>query len=215
MIPDPAATATYVLRASGSSVVVNRPAGVITSSSSPTRSRSSTPSLKAPPGSRLTPILSTPEDGGSADRVAASYVVAAADVQVLAVDERVVVGELRRHVEGDRDGVVGQLVDGRDPQGVERGPVPAHQIFLKWSNGSRQDRQTHSDLQAVEPNRLDSRVSGLPHCGQRTVRASGTGPSSGAAGRGDAVRRQLAAASSVIQSVVQAGARTNSTATCW
>ncbi len=64
VIPEPAAMATYVLRAVGSSVVVNRPAGVITSSSSPTRSRSSTPSLKAPPGSRFTPIRSTPDEGG-------------------------------------------------------------------------------------------------------------------------------------------------------
>ena len=42
------------------------------------------------------------------------------------------------------------------------------QWALKWSNGSRQERHTHSDLHAVDPNRLDSRVSSDPHCGQRT-----------------------------------------------
>ena len=51
-------------RAVGSSSLVKRPAGVMTSSSSPTRSEPTTPSEKAPPGSRLTPIRSTPEDGG-------------------------------------------------------------------------------------------------------------------------------------------------------
>ena len=93
---------------------------------------------------------------------------------------------------------------------------PAHQIALKWSKGSRHDWQTHSDLQAVEPNRLDSRVSRLPHWGQRTESGSDTGPSADARRRRrDAVRRELARASSVIQSVVQAGASTNSTSTCW
>ena len=43
------------------------------------------------------------------------------------------------------------------------------QIALKWSKGSRQALHAHSDLQAVDPNRLSSRVSGEPHCGQRTL----------------------------------------------
>ena len=75
-----------------------------------------------------------------------------------------------------RDGVVGERVDARDPQGVE-----VHQRALKWSKGSRQLRHTHSDLQAVEPKRLDSRVSGEPHCGQRTdsVRPTGRLPALG------------------------------------
>jgi hypothetical protein len=47
---------------------------------------------------------------------------------------------------------------------------------LKWSNGSWQLRHTHSDLQAVDPKRLDSRVSGDPHRGQRTLSGSDTGP---------------------------------------
>ena len=45
------------------------------------------------------------------------------------------------------------------------------------------------DLQAVEPNRLDSRVSRLPHCGQRTDSASVTGTvrRGGPVGRGGAM----------------------------
>ena len=63
VIPEPAATTTHRRAAAGSMAVVKRPAGVITSSVSPTRSAPSTPSLNAPPGSRLTPIRSRPEDG--------------------------------------------------------------------------------------------------------------------------------------------------------
>ena len=63
MIPEPAAIAAYVLVDVGSSVVVNRPAGVITSSASPTFRVSTTPSLKTPPGSFFTPIRSSPELG--------------------------------------------------------------------------------------------------------------------------------------------------------
>ena len=63
-MPEPAAIATYRFRAVGSISVVNRPAGVITSSSSPTTSRPTTPSLNAPPGSRFTPIRRVPLDGG-------------------------------------------------------------------------------------------------------------------------------------------------------
>ena len=81
--------------------------------------------------------------------------------------------QLLGHLEGERDGVVGQGVDRRDPQRVEG---RRHQSALKWSNGSEQERHTHSDLQAVEPKRLVSRVSGLPHCGQRTESARPTGP---------------------------------------
>ena len=62
-MPEPAATATWVRRAAGSTAAVNRPLGAITSSASPTGSRSSTAPLNAPPGSRLTPIRSTPEAG--------------------------------------------------------------------------------------------------------------------------------------------------------
>ena len=64
VMPEPAAIATWVRRADGSNEGVNRPAGVITSSVSPTRSAARTPEEKAPPGSRFTPIRSTPEDGG-------------------------------------------------------------------------------------------------------------------------------------------------------
>jgi hypothetical protein len=49
-------------------------------------------------------------------------------------------------------------------------------MALKWSNGSRQESHTHSDLHAVDPNRLSSRVSGEPHCGHRSANVSGTGP---------------------------------------
>ena len=38
---------------------------------------------------------------------------------------------------------------------------------MKWSNGSRQDWQTQSDLQAVEQKRLTRRVSTDPQRGQR------------------------------------------------
>ena len=47
---------------------------------------------------------------------------------------------------------------------------------LKWSKGSRQALHTHSDLHAVDPKRLSSRVSGDPHCGQRTDSATSTVP---------------------------------------
>ena len=111
----------------GSSSVVNRPAGVITSSSSPTRSASTTLSLNAPPGQPLDPDPQHAGGGRGADRVAAAYVVAAADVEVLAVREGVVVAQLVGHLEGDRDRVVGQLVDRRDPQRVEH-RVLGHEV---------------------------------------------------------------------------------------
>src|SRR5262245_59377754 len=57
-----------------------------------------------------------------------------------------------------------------------------HQSALKWSNGSWQLRHTQSDLQAVEPNRLDSRVSSEPHCGQRTLSDRLTGLPAGPGG---------------------------------
>src|SRR4051794_35641861 len=56
------------------------------------------------------------------------------------------------------------------------------QCALKWSNGSRHERHTHSDLHAVDPKRLDSRVSGDPHCGHRTDSSTGTGPAAGPGG---------------------------------
>ena len=89
--------------------------------------------------------------------------------------EGVVLAQVLGDVEGDRDRVVGELVDARHRERVERG---AHSD-LKWSNGSRQDRHTHNDLHAVDPNRLDSAVSRLPHCGQRTESVSATVPSAG------------------------------------
>ena len=63
MIPEPAAIATYLRLVSGSGTAVNRPAGVITSSSSPTSRPPSTPSLNVPPGSFFTPTRSSPVDG--------------------------------------------------------------------------------------------------------------------------------------------------------
>jgi len=56
------------------------------------------------------------------------------------------------------------------------------QIALTWSKGSRQAWHCHSDLQAVEPKWLVSRVSRLPHCGQRTDSVSATGPPAGSCG---------------------------------
>jgi hypothetical protein len=64
---------------------------------------------------------------------------------------------------------------------------------LKWSKGSRQDRQRHIDLQEVDPNRVTSSVSDEPHCGQPT-----RGPELHQhrpvhpSGRGDAVLLELA-----------------------
>ena len=55
---------------------------------------------------------------------------------------------------------------------------------LKWSNGSRQASHTHIDLHAVEPNRTGSRVSGAPHCGQRTDERDEDRAAGGARGRG-------------------------------
>ena len=88
---------------------------------------------------------------------------------------------------------------------------------MKWSKGSRHDWQTHSDLHAVEPKRLDSRVSRLPHWGQRTDRPTDTGPETSRVGCGGAMpyAASLASPSPVIWSVDQAGDSTNSTSTCW
>src|SRR3954449_242931 len=85
---------------------------------------------------------------------------------------------------------------------------------LKWSNGSRQALHTHSDLHAVDPNRVSSRVSSDPHCGHLNDRVSETVPpdrvgDGGAMPNSSSFRRPA----SVIQSVVQAGARTRSTCT--
>src|SRR5512144_2225028 len=87
-------------------------------------------------------------------------------------------------------------------------------MFLKWSKGSRQALQTHSDLHAVDPKRESSRVSGDPHWGQRSERVSGTG-APGARGSGGATpySTSLRRPSSLIQSVVHAGERTRSTLT--
>src|SRR4051812_31705476 len=101
---------------------------------------------------------------------------------MLTVCELVSRAQLCRDVEGDGSRVLGECSDARDLQGVEDG-VPSvraeariggygsrhrTQWALKWSNGSRQARQVHNDLHAVEPNLLSSRVSGDPQCGQRT-----------------------------------------------
>ncbi len=62
--------------------------------------------------------------GGRADRVAAPDVVAChrgPDREVLALDEVVVLRQLRRHVEGDADGVVGERRDRADLESVEHG----------------------------------------------------------------------------------------------
>ena len=94
---------------------------------------------------------------------------------MLAGLEPELVTQLFGHVEGDRDGVFGESVDRGDPQRVEhRVPAPrccgrvqgavdgavrgGHQMALKESKGSAQDRQDHSDLQGVDPNRLISLV---------------------------------------------------------
>ena len=158
-----------------------------------------------------------------ADRVVAAHLLAVDDRahrEVLARHEGVGVAQVVGHLEGDRDRVVGQPLDrprraagGTCRAGGRRAPRRCRwsstQIALKWSKGSRHVLHRHSDLQAVEPNRLSSWVSGLPHCGQRTERATGTGPDPCARpradGRRDAVGLELAAPSSLIQSVVHAG----------
>src|SRR5512139_650397 len=89
-------------------------------------------------------------------------------------------------------------------------------MVLKWSKGSRQALHTHNDLQAVDPNRLNSRVSGDPHSGQRIDRVSGTGaPGSRAVGGATPYSSSLRRPSSLIQSVVHAGESTSSTVTSW
>src|SRR6478609_6197353 len=50
------------------------------------------------------------------------------------------------------------------------------QCALKWSKGSLQSSQTHSDLHAVDPKRLSSWVDPDPHCGHRSESRNGTGP---------------------------------------
>src|SRR3954465_7257158 len=106
-------------------------------------------------------------------------------------------------------------VDGGHREGVEHRVLGAHrQMALKWSNGSRHARQTHSDLHAVDPKRLSSWVSGEPQWVHRTLRVSGTTPSRGrVAGGAMPYASSLRLPSSLIQSVVHAGASTNSTST--
>ena len=75
---------------------------------------------------------------------------------------------------------------------------------------------TQSDLQAVEPKWLDSRVSWLPHCGQRGAMAIDTGAAESCRpGGAMPYSWSLTRASSLIQSVVHGGDSTNSTSTCW
>ena len=154
---------------------MNRPAGVITSSSSPDVQGVDDALAERAAGQLLHADPQQPRARRRTDREATALAVVAADREVLAVHEAVVVGEVGGYGEGERDRVVGQRLDGGHPERVEAGAWSSTEA-LKWSNGSRQERQTHRLLQAVEPNRLDSRVSRLPHCGQRTDRVSADRP---------------------------------------
>ena len=80
------------------------------------------------------------------------------------------------------------------------------QWHLKWSNGSRQARQRHSALQAVEPNSLSSFGVGraAARAGDRSARTARRGWRRAAAGR-CRIPPACGGPSSVIQSVVQAG----------
>jgi hypothetical protein len=77
-------------------------------------------------GKSLHPDPEHPGRRGRADGVAAAYVVAAADREVLTVPEPVVVGQLGRDLERDRHRVVGQLLNCRDLELVESG---AHRVI--------------------------------------------------------------------------------------
>ena len=74
---------------------MNRPAGVITSSSSPTRRPPSTPSLNDPPGSFFTPTRSTPDDGVVKIEKLRRFSSAPEDGDVLPGGEGVVVAQVR------------------------------------------------------------------------------------------------------------------------
>ena len=118
-MPEPAAIATYVL-AGGRVELGGEPAGGrhhLELVADPERVDDALAERSA-----REPLHADPQHarrGRGADRVAAAYVVAAADVEVLAVREGVVVAQVVGDVERDRDRVVGQLVDRRDAQRVE------------------------------------------------------------------------------------------------
>jgi hypothetical protein len=171
---------------------------------------------KRPPLTLRTPTRSSPSSTPAQMRVAAAQVVAVdggAQRQVLALGEGEGLAQRLGHVEGDdrpprrcRARCGAHAGGGTGVSWMFRRVISG----LKCSKGSRQSRQRYSALQAVEP-KADSRsVRGLPQRGQarsracsgrRLHRGGATGPG------GDAVGAQLARASALIQSVVQAGAR--------
>jgi len=85
--------------------------------------------------------------GWRAQRVRAARVVArgqATDRDVLARGELIILDEIARHLERDRDGVVGEPIDRRHPQRVQlRTSRHRGQCGFTWSNGSRQSTQRY------------------------------------------------------------------------
>ena len=81
-----------------------------------------------------------------------------------------------------------------------RGRQQSLRCALKWSNGSRQASHTHSDLHAVDPNRDSSRVSGRPHCGQRTDSVTRDRPAGDARASGGAMPYSRSAAPALARS---------------
>jgi hypothetical protein len=154
-------------------------------------------------------------DAGT-DAVAASQVLAAdglAQRQVLALREGVGGAQRIGHVEADDHRLGGVGVDAAHRQVVEKRRAHDGQIGLKCSNGSRQATQRYSALQAVAPKADRRSVRSLPQRGQATAavrRMKRMGwPALASTGPGGAMpySRSLRLPSSLIQSVVQAGAR--------
>ena len=110
-----------------------------------------------------------PEQAGArrrADREAAALAVVAADRQVLAVHEAVVVGELGGHGEGERDRVVGQRLDGGHPERVELGlghPLEGLEVVEGLAAGA-------ADPQALAGGRAEP--AGLPGVEAAALRAA-------------------------------------------
>ena len=101
----------------------NRPLGVCTSISSPGRTSCTSQREKSPSGISRTPTRGA-RAGRGADGVLAPLLDAVHDPaqgERLAGHEDELVGQVVGHVEGDRDRVVGELLDARDRERVEGG----------------------------------------------------------------------------------------------
>ena len=228
VMPEPAAISTWLPGRARSGV--KAPVGGITSITSPGRTPSTSQDENRPPGTSRTPMRGACA-GRGADRVRPPLL---APVELPAQGERLarpegeLVCQVRRHLEGDGDGVRAQPLDVGDPQRVEAGAAThgrrraAGRWSARWARPSDLlDVLERFAAGAAAPQGLAGRgaeAGGLlgvrraaARAGHRAPgrrRVSGTGPAARAAGPGGAMpcSASLRRPVSVIQSWSRAGA---------